>query len=357
EARAQGFETEILRSEARDKKPRPNLIIKMDCGADENLIIVTHLDVVLLKEEWKRKPNKMRKEGEKIMGLGVADDKGAIAVAMGAMKDLKGNACGKNIILIVSCDEEIGGGHGIKFIAEQHGNRFDPKNCSCLVMDSFLNYIGIGCSGVVRGKINFKSIGGHAAYPFRHPNIVHKVVPFLNDLKEYEKKREKAVSQVDAPEFAPHKKVWGRFNITVVRSGVKSNVIPAGFAIGFDIRALPEEKIKKVMNEFRRFAKKLMKKHGLKGRITLTGTEGYFVPTDSPFVIEFTQSVKKVFRKEIGLAADLGGTDGRFIARIGIPTVSFGPGGENQHTPNESITIDELTKSKKMLMEFCRATQ
>ncbi len=354
EARSLGFEVEVLRSNAKDKKPRPNLLITMDRGAKENLVIATHFDVVLSREAWKRKPNKMRREGNKLMGLGVADDKGAIAISMGAMRELKEMDCKKNIILVVSCDEEIGGGHGIKFLAEKHGKKFNPEKCVCLVMDSTSHHVGIGCSGVIRGRINFKSIGGHAAYPFRHPNIVHKVLPFLESLKEYEKKRSKAVSIINAPSFAPHKKVWGRFNITIVRSGMKSNIIPSGFVVGFDIRALPEERVKKVMNEFRRFAKKLMKKHKIKGRITMTGTNGYFVNKDHEFVKEFAGVVKKVFRKKAELACDLGGTDGRFIARIGVLTVSFGPGGEHAHSPEESITINELKKTKKLLIELSK---
>jgi len=350
EARALGFQAEIIRADVPDRKPRPNVLIYCDNKQKEDLLVVTHFDVVPAGSDWKVKPNKLRQEGERLFGLGVADDKAAIAASLGALRELKGKKCGKNIKMIAACDEEVGSGYGIKFLALQHPKKLNAVGC--LVMDSKLEHIGIGCSGIVRGTIKIKGTPGHAAYAFRNPNIVHKAISFLNDLKEFEKEREKRVSVVDAPAFAPNKKLWGRFNITILKSGHKSNAIPSNVRIGFDIRALPEEYIKTVMNEFRRHARRLLKKHGLVGRVSMTGSDGYFVPKENAFVKEVAECVKSATGKKPVLAGELGGTDGRFIARLGIPTVGYGPGGSNPHSAQESITLKEIRLSKRVLMKL-----
>ena len=352
EARALGFRTEIVSAKAQDKKQRPNVLIYFDNKRKKDLLVVTHFDVVSAGSDWTRKPNELLRKGTKLSGLGAADDKAAIAVCLGALRDLRGKECGKNVKIVVGCDEEVGSEYGIKFLSERHTKKLGAHGC--LVMDSKLSHIGIGCSGIVMGFIEFKGTAGHAAYAFRNPNIVHKLVPFLNDLKEYEKEREKAASVVAAPSFAPKKKIWGRFNITILKVGHKTNAIPGSAEIGFDIRALPEENIKAVMSGFKSFAIRLLKKHGLKGIISMTGSNGYFVPKNNGFVKEIAECVKSITGKKAELAGELGATDGRFIARLGIPTVGFGPGGSNPHSAQESITLREIRLSKRVLMKLIR---
>src|SRR3989344_7356668 len=65
EARALGFQAEIIRADVPDRKPRPNVLIYCDNKQKEALLVVTHFDVVPAGSDWKVKPNKLRQEGER----------------------------------------------------------------------------------------------------------------------------------------------------------------------------------------------------------------------------------------------------------------------------------------------------
>lgn len=354
EARKLGLKPKTIRAKAPDKKPRPNVLIELKRGAKETLLIVTHYDIVAPGDGWRTNPFKLVKKGNLLYGRGVSDDKSAIAAALGAIRELrKEKKLRRNIKLLAACDEEVGGDYGIEYLAEKKKKALMADNA--LIMDSSLKHIGIGCSGIVRGYIYFKGKQGHAARPYKTPNILNKVIPFLNELKEYNEVVKWKRSRADAPEGSPHKKVWGRFNITIIKAGYKTNIIPGRVTVGFDLRVLPEENIDAALKEFREFLSKKLKKYKLKARIGLKGSPGYIVDSREPFVKEIKSIARKLIGKEIGLASELGGTDGRFISKLGIPAVGFAPGGKGTaHMPNECISLKSLQISKQLVINLCR---
>jgi len=350
EAEKLGLKSEVIYSKAKDRKPRPNVIITLNKNLKKTLMFATHYDTVPHSKETRKNLFKMKKEKDTLYGLGVSDDKGAIAVAFGALKSLNDSEkLSQNIKFVIACDEEVGGKHGFKFLSVKYPEKIMAD--SCIVIDSSLNHAGIGCSGVIRTKIMFVWKEGHAGYAFRNPNNLHNLVPFMNDLLSYEKKIESYVSVANAPSFAPYKKVPGRMNLTIIHSGWKLNVIPGSAYIGIDIRVPPELSVRKPMKEFKVFIKTLFEKHKLNGKIMMLGTNGYLLSEDSFFVKKFVSLLKKMGCKS-EIAAELGGTDGRFIARLGIPTIGYGPGGKNPHTADESITVQELKHMKSFLINL-----
>jgi succinyl-diaminopimelate desuccinylase len=351
EAKALGLKTKIVKARAPDRLPRPNVLAELNQGCRETILIVTHFDVVEAGEGWKRNPFRLYAKGNQLFGRGSCDDKGAIAAAFGALRDMAGKKLKRNIKIVAACDEEVGGGYGIKYLTVH--NQEELSSDFCLVIDSSFKTIGIGCSGIIRGRITFKGEQGHAGYPFRQKNIVHDMVSFLHDLKAYSEIVEKKKSCAPAPPDAPFKNVWGRFSITMVHSGAKTNMIPGEAFVGCDLRAIPETPIKKEINALRRYIKKLFKKHSIKGRIFLKGTTGYFIGNNNKYAKEVSDVAKKIFGKKIPQAVELGGTDGRFIDRIGIPAIGFGPGGSNPHTTEESISLEELKQTKELVKGLC----
>ncbi len=352
EATKLGLKAKIINVKAKDKLPRPNVLIELNKNAKETMLVVTHYDVVSA-DNWKGNPFRVKIRENTLYGRGVNDDKGAIASAFGALKELsKEKELKRNIKLVCACDEEVGGAYGIKYLSN---NKIEElKSSFALVVDGSFNNVQIGCSGIIRGVIKFRTKSIHAGYPFRGKNIIHEVIPFLKDLKEYEKIMNKEVSVAPAPKEAPWRTVHGRFSITVLRAGKKTNIIPGFLKIGFDIRLIPEAKVKKELNKFKRFARKLLKKHKLKGRISVRGTEGYFIGEKNKHAIEIQKIGEKLFKKPKPLVCALGGADGRFLHRNGIPAISFGPGGKNPHTEEESITLEELEKTKQLIIELSK---
>ncbi|MCX6799333.1 MAG: M20/M25/M40 family metallo-hydrolase [Candidatus Diapherotrites archaeon] len=351
EARKAGLKAKIFRAKAPDGKPRPNVLIELNAGAPETLLLLAHFDIVAPGSGWRTSPFKVVKKGNALYGRGVGDDKGAIVAALCAMRELKKALLRRNVKLVAGCDEEVGGRFGMGFLAKKHWREI-KADCA-LVLDAGTSEVTVGCSGTPRGYIILKGTQGHGGYPFQVPNVIHRALPFLQDLKDYKKIAEQQTSKFNAPQGSPRKKMFGRFSITVLHSGYKLNVIPGELRIGFDLRVIPEADVRKERRKFWRYAMKSMRKHDLKGKIEWIGEGGYGTNPLHPFVKELLQIAGKAMHKKLKAAVSFGGEDGRHLAPKGIPVAGFGPGGKNPHSSKESITLRELGITKEVIKKLC----
>jgi acetylornithine deacetylase/succinyl-diaminopimelate desuccinylase-like protein len=104
---------------------RPNVIVDLDVGAAETVLILAHYDVVPVPTEqqarWKSPPHTLtyRHDG-RLYGRGSNDDLGSGVVAsLTALRHLRQEeALRRNVRLLVCCDEETGGEGGIEAIKE-----------------------------------------------------------------------------------------------------------------------------------------------------------------------------------------------------------------------------------------------
>lgn len=65
--------------------------------------------------------------GDRAYGRGTSDDKGAIAVAFSAMKELSQMKGRVNISLLVTPDEEVGGKLGLGYLVNEVGIKGDER--------------------------------------------------------------------------------------------------------------------------------------------------------------------------------------------------------------------------------------
>jgi acetylornithine deacetylase/succinyl-diaminopimelate desuccinylase-like protein len=116
---------------------RPNVIVDLDVGAPETVLILAHYDVVPVPAEqlgrWKTPPHALtlRADG-RLYGRGAADDLGSGVVAsILAMKRLANGTAPspRNVRLLACCDEETGGSGGVEAILAHDGRRAvdDPE--------------------------------------------------------------------------------------------------------------------------------------------------------------------------------------------------------------------------------------
>ena len=143
-ARAAGLQTRIydpvVEGDVRGEwhgANRPNVIVDLDAGAKETVLILAHYDVVPVPAEqvprWRTPPHALtlRADG-RLYGRGSADDLGSGVVAsLLAMRRLADGAspAPRNVRLVACCDEETGGEGGIEAIKAHDGPRApdDPE--------------------------------------------------------------------------------------------------------------------------------------------------------------------------------------------------------------------------------------
>lgn len=100
---------------------RPNVIVDLDAGAPETVLVLAHYDVVPVPAEqrarWKSPPHSLtvRADG-RLYARGANDDLGSgVVSSLTAMRSLAElDALPRNVRLIACCDEETGGSGGVE---------------------------------------------------------------------------------------------------------------------------------------------------------------------------------------------------------------------------------------------------
>lgn len=343
EAEKIGLKTEIYdaRNKAKDGLPRPNVVATLDVGASKTILCIAHYDIVPAGNGWKYDPFKLTVEGGRAYGRGAADDKSAIATLLGAAKKV-GKSAKMNMKILATADEEVGGELGLGYLINDVG----IGGNEALIVDAGTEILSIGASGIVSGTITVKGIQGHAGYPHKALNAVEGLCKLVTNLEKFKNFRENKLSKFDAPPGSYKPKVWGRFSVTMLQAGMKSNIIPGSATATFDMRLLPEEDEDKARMELEEFISKVDlgdSRYKVELNISLSGGN-YFTDPSLPLVQNFRAAIEKVTGKTIPIAAELGGNDGRYTSAKGIPTICYGPirNDTNFHGVNEFVWLEDI---------------
>lgn len=333
----------------KDGFSRPNIAASLNMNAKKTLMLISHYDVVPPGEGWSFNPFKPVRKGDLIFGRGAADNKSAIATALGIVKKIK--EAKRNLLLLFTCDEEVGGAAGLGYLINNVGLKADEA----LIMDSGYEAVYIGASGILTGEIKVKGVQGHAGYPFKAVNPIYSLAKLITKLEEFSILREKKISRFPAPPDSPKTHVWGRFSITVLKAGEKSNIIPGEAKAVFDLRLIPEENIEEAKKEFIAYLEKISNELNVKPELTsFNGGGNYYTDVNHPFVKNFKKTVEKVMNKKVPLAAELGGNDGRYTSAKNIPTICFGPIAKDSrfHGVDEFIRIKDILTIRDVILHY-----
>ena len=349
-----GLEVEVFDS-MHDGIPQPNVVATMDVGAKTTLLLCTHYDVVPAGdvEDWKYPPFKLTMQKDKAFGRGVSDNKGNIVACVSAAKDLiKGGNSKVNWKILIACNEEIGGKYGIDYLMNG-----PPKirGDFCLVVDSGPEYVSVGASGVIAGTITVHGTQGHAGYPFKFANAIHLSIPLMQVMLDFIDIRKKVVSEFPAPPGSPHRTLWGRFSMTVYKAGSKTNTIPGKAEISFDCRTVPEEDVEEVAKDIEKFLEQAKEETGVEATLKFkTKHSGWGSDPENKFIQTFHAAVHDAVDPGIPISADLGGNDGYYFTKHGIPTACYGTlrDDNNYHGLDEFMHLEDFEKVKSALIHF-----
>jgi succinyl-diaminopimelate desuccinylase len=391
-AEASGLETEIYNASSEGGKPLLNIVIRLDAGAEQTLLLATHYDVVPAGEGWRHNPFNLTVEGGKAYGRGAADDKGGILSAFSALKTLKERGSSKvNVKLLVTCDEEVGGEQGLGFLMRKKSNgRFLIDGDAAILIDAG-PHVYIGSSGRASGKVSARG-------------SLQELVSLLSSIIDYSKERARVISKLTSA--SAKRRVWGRISVTMLdisagmveyaKAGVKSNIIPgecriklrgkdetvipgkqghAGYPhlaknainlslpllskaaklseeegkceLVFDLRTIPEESLNSAIADFEKYIMGIYPNIELKIE---EKTEGYALSEALPFV-----DMMKSAAGEKRAYGELGGTDAQFFCRRRLPSICFGPISEesNIHGKDEFVKIKDLEFVSNTLVKLC----
>lgn len=283
-----------------------------------------HLDTVPSSEAWSADPLVLRIDGDRAIGLGACDIKGAAACLIAAAQRTSGDAA-----FLFTSDEEANDARCITaFLARDHGFSeaivAEPTRCEAVLAHR-------GISSVL---LRFRGRAGHASgADAREASAVHHAMRW-------------GAAALDHARNHDHARFGGltglRFNIGRVEGGIKGNVIAPSCEVRFGFRPLPSQSADDLHATFR----------GLAEAGALQGYEETFRGPSLPAGDIATAEERRLAARDladalklpIGNAVDFW-TEASLFSQAGMTALVFGPGDIAQaHTADEWIAIDQLER-------------
>lgn len=308
-----------------------------------------HYDVVPVSGRWRHgSPFSGEIDRGWIYGRGTADMKGSIASLLLALRALHATHTKPRLNLEVSftADEETDSALGAGWLVE-HG----PIQPDYAVVMEGGEGDGICCghNGVVWLEVTVQGRAAHGSRPELGINALEKMAALLLALEPY--KAHLAQRVFTSPDHTPRRPTLNLGGVFSSGEGGKINTVPALARFSIDRRVTPLETVPAVERELRATLRAAASSIP-DCRISLTKiSENHpcYVPPGGPFHEAFASCLQTVRKRPPHFLTSHGFNDMHFFAHhLRIPTLGYGPGGENCHGVDERASLRELLASAKI---------
>lgn len=296
-----------------------------------------HLDTVPSSEAWTADPLRLRVTGDRAIGLGACDIKGAAAGLIVAARRTQGDAA-----FLFTTDEEANDARCIAaFLAAGHAFRdaivAEPTRCEAVLAHR-------GISSVL---LKFRGAAGHASGAnAMQSNALHHAMRW-------------GAKALDLVEGEAHRRFGGltglRFNIGKVEGGIKANVIAPSAEVRFGFRPLPSHGIDDLHVRF--------------GACAAPGTleryqetfRGPSLPAGDVAEAENRRLAARDLADDLGLpignAVDFW-TEASLFSAAGMNAIVYGPGDIAQaHTADEWVALEDLERYTASIVRILSGSQ
>jgi succinyl-diaminopimelate desuccinylase len=330
--------------------PRYNVLGKLKVpGASKTLHFNAHYDVVPVSGTWRHgNPFSGAVEKGLIYGRGTADMKGSIASLLTALDALVQTRSRPkmNVEVSFTADEETDSFLGARWIVDEAPISPDYA----IVMEGGEgNEVCCGHNGTLWLEVTVHGRAAHGSRPQDGVNALEKMAALVLELDAY--KARIARTTFVTPEgktMRPTINVGGVFSCG---PGAKINTVPAQASFSIDRRVLAIENHAAAERDLRAFLASAARR--IPGcRISVAKVSENFAcftkPTH-PFFKAMASSVKRVRGRPTVFNVSSGFNDIHYFSQhLKIPTLGYGPGGDDIHAVNERARIKDLVSSAKI---------
>ncbi len=334
--------------------PRFNVLAKHATpGAKKTIHFNAHYDVVPVSGKWKHgSPFSGAIDGGWIYGRGTADMKGSIASLLMAVQALRATRTTPKMNLEISftADEETDSVLGTGWLVEHAPIKPDYA----LVMEGGEGRtVCCGHNGTVWLEVQVHGRAAHGSLPHKGINALEKMAALVHALEDY--KRLLAQRTWKTPEGKLHRPTVNVGGVFHCGEGAKINTVPAHASFTLDRRVLPLENHAAAERELRAFLAAAAQRIP-QCRITVKKISENFAcfsePTH-PLFAALAGCVTKHRKEKTLFNVSTGFNDMHFFSHhLKIPTIGYGPGGEDYHGVNERAKVKELLASAKIYAEL-----
>jgi succinyl-diaminopimelate desuccinylase len=334
--------------------PRFNVLGKLPVrGARKTIHFNAHYDVVPVSGQWRHGgPFSGAVDGGWIYGRGTADMKGSIASLLLALQALRatGTAPRLNVEVSFTADEETDSALGTGWLV-----RHAPINPDYAVVMEGGEGPAVCCghNGVIWLEVTVHGRAAHGSTPAAGINALEKMSALVLGLDGYKRRlARRAFVAPDGTVMHPTINLGGVFS---AGPGGKINTVPALATFTVDRRVLAVENHAAAERELRA-ALAAAARRIPQCRISVEKiSENFacFSRPAHPFFVAMAASVTRVRRKPTVFNVSTGFNDMHFFAyHRKIPTLGYGPGGEDYHAVDERARVKDLLNSAKIYADL-----
>lgn len=328
-----GFKIEIVPT----SDDKANLIAYIGEG-DEGLVLSGHTDTVNYdRTGWNTDPFKAQRVGENIYGLGTADMKSFLAIAIETAKEFVNQDLKQSLTIVATADEECTM-QGARTLVEKN----KKLGRYCIIGEPTDLTPVHQHKGVFMEAITLHGQAGHSSNPNLGNNALDGMTAVMNELQKF--KQELAAKYINHDFIVP----VPTLNLGHIHGGDNPNRICAECELHIDVRPLPGMQIRSLRDELHKRVAIVSDALGLRCEFTalFDGIPAFETSSDSKIV----QLAKEYTGKPAQAVAFA--TEGPFYNSMGMETVVLGPGSINQaHQPNEYIALSTFEPTIKLLQK------
>jgi succinyl-diaminopimelate desuccinylase len=316
--------------EARQDWVRDLPVTFAEVGPSEGPCIVLHghIDVV----PGHRDQFDARVEGDRLIGRGAYDMKGALAAML---------------VVFAAMREQDSLRVRLGVVADEESEENEARGSEHLVESGFVGdfavtgeptdlHIGVEAKGVLAVRLGVSGRAAHSATPWEGDNAVLKALDVFRSIESLPFARQSS-ELFDRPSINLGR-IWG---------GDALNKVPDRCVIDVDIRYLPGQDPVAIRDEIAALADVELVSHFMRPPAK--------VDRHSPFVAALHDAVAPHHSESPESVGRDGSSDAVSFLRVGVPAVEFGPAGAGHHGPDEWVSLSSLDSYRQTLEVFLRS--
>jgi succinyl-diaminopimelate desuccinylase len=304
-------------------------VLLADVGAREAPTVIWHghLDVVPARE-GQFAP---RVEGDRLIGRGAYDMKGALAGMMCALVDVADQDAVRVRFICVPDEEAEDITRRSTDALIKEGLRAD----FALTGEPTDLHIGVQAKGVLAVRVAVTGTAAHGSTPWLGDNAILKAHDAFRRIETLPFSRESS-DLFDRPSI----------NLARIVGGDAFNKVPDLCTMDVDIRYLPNQDPGDILAQIRAIGDLEIVKTFNRGPAVVSRRNAY--------VLALREAVgRSVEGEALSIGRD-GASDANSFLDVGVPAVEFGPVGGGHHGPHEWVSISSLARYRQALGDFVR---
>lgn len=284
----------------------------------KNIVLNSHIDTVKPVSGWEEDPYSAIESENKIIGLGSNDAGASVVSLINVFINKYNEELPYNLILLISCEEEISGKNGITSVL-----KYLPEINIAIVGEPTNMEMAVAEKGLMVLDCTSHGKAGHAARN-EGENAIYKALKDIEWFRDYSfDKKSEFLGEV-------------KMNVTQIEAGTQHNVIPDTCKFVVDVRSNELYSNQEILDIVKQNVSCDVKERSTR----LSSTQS---PLNHPLVNKSKQLNINVFGSHTLSDQSL----------MSFPSVKIGPGkSERSHTAGEFIYINEIEEAINIYNEL-----